>query len=51
MKSIDDLNKMKTPIVKIDKSLEKFKGKVLFPEKVALANKTLAKVGLPKLAK
>ena len=51
MKTIDDLNKMKTPIVKIDKTLERFKGKVLFPEKLDLANKTLNKVGLPKQLK
>ncbi len=46
---LDDLNKMKTPIVKIDKKLEKFRGKILFPEKLEQANETLRKVGLPKL--
>ncbi|MDQ3192088.1 MAG: DUF4197 domain-containing protein [Bacteroidota bacterium] len=40
---------MKTPIVKIDKRLEKFRGKILFPEKLEQANETLRKVGLPKL--
>ena len=30
---ISDLNNAKVPIVKIDKSLERFRGKVLFPEK------------------
>ncbi len=49
--TIEQLNKAKTPIVKIDKSLEKFQGKILFPEKLAQANKTLAKVGLPNLPK
>jgi hypothetical protein len=48
---ISELNKAKVPIVKIDKSLERFRGKVLFPEKVALANKLLANVKLPELSK
>jgi hypothetical protein len=45
---ITDLNKAKVPIVKIDKSLERFRGKVLFPEKLELANKLLANAKLPK---
>ncbi len=45
---ISDLNKAKVPIVKIDKSLERFRGKVLFPEKLELANKLLANIKLPK---
>jgi len=36
----------------IDESLdEKYKGKVLFPEKLAEANKMLKEVGLPDFAK
>lgn len=46
---IDDLNKAKVPIVKIDKRLERFRGKVLFPEKLVLANKVLANAKLPKI--
>ena len=46
---IEELNKTKTPIVKIDKKLERFRGKVLFPEKLAEVNKILSKVGLPEL--
>lgn len=46
---ISDLNKAKVPIVKIDKSLERFRGKVLFPEKLELANKLLANIKLPKI--
>lgn len=42
-----DLNKTKTPIVKIDNELEKFPGKVLFPKKLKKANEILEKVGLP----
>ena len=41
---ISDLNNAKVPIVKIDKSLERFRGKVLFPEKLELANKLLANI-------
>lgn len=46
---IEELNKRKTPIVTIDKSLEKYKGKNLFPEKLAKANDVLKRIGLPKL--
>lgn len=45
---INDLNTAKVPIVKFDKSLERFRGKVLFPEKLELANKLLANIKLPK---
>lgn len=45
--SIDDLNKAKVPIVKIDKKLEKLRGKVLFPEKLKMANELLSRAKLP----
>jgi hypothetical protein len=45
--SIEELNKTKTPIVKIDKALEKYRGKTLFPKKLELANKLLEKAVLP----
>ena len=45
--SITELNQSKTPIVKIDKKLEKYRGKVLFPKKLAMANKLLEKAVLP----
>jgi hypothetical protein len=48
MKKIEELNKSKLPTVKIEKSLGKYKDKVLFKEKVAKANETLKSVGLPK---
>ena len=48
MTTIENINKSKIPPVKIDKSLEKLKGKNLFPEKLAKANATIAEVGLPK---
>ena len=44
---VEDLNKAKIPVVKINKKLEEFKGRVLFPEKLELANKMLEKVKLP----
>ena len=49
--NIKDLNKKKTPVVRIDKSLEKFKKMPLFQEKVEKANDMLRNVGLPKAKK
>jgi hypothetical protein len=46
--SIKTSIKTRTPVVKINKSLDRLAGKVLFPEKVAEANEMLRKVGLPK---
>lgn len=51
MKNIDELNKKKVPIVRIDNSLEQFKEQPLFQEKVDKANEILKKIGLPKLKK
>lgn len=49
MKPIEKLNKRKTPIVKIDNTLEKFAHNItLFRDKVDKANETLRRVGLPK---
>lgn len=48
---IQQLNKSKLPIIPIDKSLEKYRGKVLFPEKLERANEILAKSKLPQLTK
>lgn len=49
--NIQELNKSKIPVVKIDRKLDKFKGKILFPEKLAKANAMLKKSGLPKAFK
>ena len=46
---IEDLNKAKIPVVKIDKKLEEFRGKILFPKKLALANDMLSRVKLPQI--
>ena len=48
--TIKELNKSKTPIVRIDNSLEKFKKLPIFQDKVDKANEMLKKVGLPKKA-
>ncbi len=49
MRKIEELNKSKLPVVRIDKELGKYKDKILFEEKVEKANETLKKVGLPKV--
>jgi len=48
MKITAELKKRKIPIVKIDKSLNKYDDVILFPEKLEKANEMLRKVGLPK---
>ena len=48
MKIIEELKKRKVPIVRIDKSLNKYKDVVLFPAKLERANEMLRTVGLPK---
>ncbi len=49
--NINELDKKKKPIVIIDKSLGFYKGKILFPEKVARTNEMLKRVGLPDFTK
>ncbi len=49
--NINDLNKKKVPIVRIDPSLSKFKKMPLFQDKVDKANEMLKTVGLPKIKK
>ena len=46
---VDELNKAKIPVVKINKKLEEFRGKILFPKKLVLANEMLSKAKLPNL--
>lgn len=48
---IEQLNSSKVPIIVIDKRLEQFRDKVLFPEKLEKANEILSKAGLPKKKK
>jgi hypothetical protein len=47
MTKIEELNKSKKPIIAIDKSLNKYQGKTLFPKKLALVNEQLKGVKLP----
>jgi hypothetical protein len=42
------INKSKSPAVRIDSSLEKYRGKVLAKEKLDKANDMLRTIGLPK---
>ena len=44
---IDELNKKKIPLVKINKDLNKYKGKVLFKKKLEKANELLKRAKLP----
>lgn len=46
---IEQLNKSKVPIVAIDPSLNKYQGKVLFPEKLAIAEKKISGLKLPEI--
>ena len=46
-----EFNKSNLPVIHINKSLEKYKGKVIFQEKLDEANKTLKVSGLPKTKK
>ena len=48
---VRELNKSKLPVVRVDKSLEKYKDKVLFKDKLDKANDMLKTVGLPKSRK
>ena len=49
--NITDLNTKKKLVILIDKSMDFFNDKVLFPDKLAKANEMLKKVGLPKMNK
>jgi len=48
---IKDINTKKKPVVLVDRSLDFFNDKVLFPKKLEKANDMLKKVALPKLSK
>lgn len=48
MKITTEIKKRKIPIVRIDKSLNKYDDLILFPDKLEKANEMLRKVGLPK---
>lgn len=48
MKIEKELKKRKIPIVAIDKSLDKYDDKIIFPEKLEKTNDMLKRIGLPK---
>lgn len=48
MKATSEIKKRKIPIVRIDDSLNKYDGIVLFPDKLEKANRKLGQVGLPE---
>ena len=48
---VDEFNKSRIPLVKIDKKLNRFKGKVHFKKKLDRANKLLENADLPKIIK
>lgn len=48
MKTVQEINNNKVPIVRIDSSLEKYRNKTLFPEKLNKANELLKNAKLPK---
>ena len=50
MKTIQELNERKIPIVRINNNLKKYKSMPIFQEKVDKANEMLRTVGLPKPA-
>jgi hypothetical protein len=45
------LDKIKSPVVRIDNSLEKYRGKVISKVKLDKANDMLKTIGLPKPGK
>ena len=51
MTTLDKLNNSKLPIIVIDKNLERFRDKELFPKKMEKAKEILKKSGLPKFKK
>jgi hypothetical protein len=48
MNVTEEIKKRKTPIVRIDKSLNKYDEIILFPDKLEKANEMLKKIGLPR---
>ena len=48
MNVISEIKKRKIPIVRVDKSLNKYDDKILFPDKLEKANEMLRTIGLPK---
>ena len=49
--NVKEINVKRKPIILIDKSLDFFNDKILFPKKVEKANEMLKQIGLPKMKK
>ena len=49
MKTIQELNEKKLPIVRINNDLKMYKKMPIFQDKVEKANETLRTAGLPKM--
>ena len=47
----NQFDSIRHPKVRIDKSLDKYKGVILFPEKLEKAKALIAKAGLPGMKK
>lgn len=47
MRTVQELNDSKAPIVRIDPALEQYRDKILFPEKLVKANEMLKTAKLP----
>ena len=43
-----EIENLKIPIVRVEKSLNKYDDKVLFPDKLEKANEMLRKTGIPR---
>ena len=48
MNVTEEIKKRKIPIVRIDKTLNEYDDKILFPDKLDKANEMLKRIGLPK---
>jgi hypothetical protein len=48
MKVITEIKERKIPIVRVDRSLNQYDDKVLFPDKLEKANEMLRKIGIPR---
>ena len=44
-----EISKVKEPVARLNKSLDKYSGVIVFPEKVAKAKEMIDKMGLPKI--
>ena len=44
---VKEINTKKKPVIIVDKTLDFYNGKVLFPDKLEKANKMLKETGLP----